>query len=100
MSLLSVVFQIFVSGEATDAEAKEIIEKHQRELQEALDKFDISKRRQLGDLERKLAEKHAERENKLRAKHEQEALRAGIPAPQPSKSLHRNLASVKGIAPL
>lgn len=72
-------FAITVIGASTDAEAKEIIDQHQRELQEALGKFDISKRRQLGDLEKKLAERRAQKEKNLRAKHEQEALNAGIP---------------------
>lgn len=48
-----------------------------------LGQFDLSKHRQLADLERKLAEKRAQREKSLRDKHEREAAQAGLPPPPP-----------------
>lgn len=68
-------------GELTDAQAKHIIEDHEKELEKSLTKFEVSKTRQLADLEKKLAEKRNKREQELREKHEQEAIQAGLPVP-------------------
>lgn len=44
-------------------------------------KLDISKTRQLVDLEKKLTERREKRERDLRDKHEREAIQAGLPPP-------------------
>lgn len=65
----------------TDAQAKQIIEQHEKEMLETLRKLDLAKARQLLDLESKLAERRNKREQDLRNKQEQEAIQAGLPPP-------------------
>lgn len=74
-------------GDITDAEAKQIIDQHEKDLAAALAKLDMSKLRQLSELEKKLAERRAKREADLRDKHEKEALQAGLPPPPVGKSV-------------
>lgn len=55
-----------------------------------LAQFDLTKQRQLADLQRKLAEKRSQREKSLKDKHEKEALQAGLPPAPTSKSVLLN----------
>lgn len=72
-----------LTGEVTDAQAKQIIDQYDQDLEATLQRLDNAKTRQLSDLEKKLAERRAKKERDLRSKHEQEATQAGLPPPPP-----------------
>lgn len=75
------------TGDITDAQAKQIMEQHDKDMQATLLRLEASKDRQLSDLEKKLAERRAKKEKDLHDRHEQEAAQAGLPPPPPGKWL-------------